>query len=271
MQRIHFLHPPISSGDSATARSRTTSLAADVTQAQSASEQRRRVIIVDDHPPIREWVHATLSPHRIDVTPARSGDEALDLVAHGARFDAAICDVLMPHAEIEGIAAARALWYDYNIPCLILSSVQEAGTRLAAIYAGAMGYVLKDVAESDVLVRSVIALLQGQRLQDPLAVIAISEAEARQIAEIRAAYLRAMEQLTPQQRIVAGLILEGKTNHEIAERLVLSRGTVNSHVSNILQRLNLATRRDVKTRVLLSYPGASDSQQSRPRERGREA
>jgi RNA polymerase sigma factor (sigma-70 family) len=134
-----------------------------------------------------------------------------------------------------------------------------------------MGYVLKDVAESDVLVRSVIALLQGQRLQDPLAVIAISEAEARQIAEIRAAYLRAMEQLTPQQRVVAGLILEGKTNHEIAERLVLSRGTVNSHVSNILQRLNLATRRDVKTRVLLSYPGASDSQQSRPRERGREA
>jgi DNA-binding NarL/FixJ family response regulator len=68
-----------------------------------------------------------------------------------------------------------------------------------------------------------------------------------------------MEQLTPQQRVVAGLILEGKTNQEIAERLVLSRGTVNSHVSNILQRLNLATRRDVKTRVLLSYPGGDGS------------
>jgi non-specific serine/threonine protein kinase len=63
--------------------------------------------------------------------------------------------------------------------------------------------------------------------------IAISAGEAWQIAEIRAAYLRAMEQLTPQQRVVAGLILEGKTNQEIAERLVLSRGTVNSHVSHI--------------------------------------
>src|SRR5262249_19074673 len=141
--------------------------------------------------PIREWVHETLAPHMIDVVPARSGDEALDLVEHGAHFDAAICDVLMPHAEIEGIAAARSLWYDHAIPCLILTSVQEASTRLAAIYAGAIGYVLKDVAQSDLLVRSVMMLLQGQRLQDPLAAIAISEAEARQIAEIRAAYVRA--------------------------------------------------------------------------------
>jgi DNA-binding NarL/FixJ family response regulator len=121
------------------------------------------------------------------VTPARSGEEALDLLAQGEHFDAAICDVLMPHAEIEGIAAARALWYDHGVPCLILTSVQEAGTRLAAIYAGAMGYVLKDMAEADVLVRNVLTLLQGQRPQDPLASIAISAGEARQIAEIRAA------------------------------------------------------------------------------------
>ena len=213
------------------------------------------MLVVDDHPPICEWVRATLAPHQIEVTPARSGDEALALMDQGAHFDAAICDVLMPHAEVEGIAAARALWYEYHVPCLILTSVQEAGTRLAAIYAGALGYVLKDVAEAELLVRSVLALLQGQRPRDPLAAIAVSAAETRQIAEIRAAYQRALEQLTPQQRVVAGLILEGRTNSEIADQLVLSRGTVNSHVSNILQRLNLATRREVKTRVLLSYPG----------------
>lgn len=223
----------------------------------SATGQQVRVLVVDDHPPIREWVRATLAPHMIDVVPARSGDEALDLVRQGAQFAAAICDVLMPHAEIEGIAAARVLWYEHGIPCLILTSVQEAGTRLAAIYAGAMGYVLKDVAYADLLVRSVEALIHGQRLHDPLTAVAVSEGEARQIAEIRAAYLRALEQLTPQQRVVARLILEGKTNQEIAQELVLSRGTVNSHVSNILQRLNLATRREVKTRVLLNYPGVS--------------
>ncbi|WP_129678223.1 response regulator transcription factor [Candidatus Chloroploca sp. Khr17] len=187
--------------------------------------------------------------------PARSGEEALDLVAQGPPLDAAICDVLMPHAELEGIAAARVLWYEHGIPCLILTSVQEAATRLAAIYAGAFGYVHKDMAEADVLVRAVLSLLAGQRPPDPLAALHISPDEAQHLAEIRAASLRALEHLTPQQRVVAGLILEGKTNQEIAAQLVLARGTVNSHVSNILQRLNLATRRAVKTRVLLSSPG----------------
>lgn len=240
MPRIQFLHSPEHSP-------------------ALPSPPRRRVLVVDDHPPIRAWVRETLAPHMIDVTPARSGEEALDLVEQGVPIDAAVCDVLMPHAEIEGIAAARSLWYDYGIPCLILTSVQEAGTRLAALYAGAMGYVLKDMAESDVLVRNVLTVLHGRRTQDPLASIAINEAEARQIAEIHAAAMRALEQLTPQQRVVAGLILEGKTNNEIAAQLVLSRGTVNSHVSNILQRLNLATRREVKTRVLFNYPGTLKS------------
>lgn len=228
---------------------------------------RKRVLIVDEHPPIREWARATLAPHRIDVTTADGGDEALALLERGERFDGAICEVLMPHAAVEGIAVARSLWHDYGVPCLILTSVEEPASRLAAFYAGAMGYVLKRVAESDVLVRSVMTLLKGRRLQDPLSALGVSAVEARQIAEIRAAYLRAMTQLTPQQRVVAGLILEGKTNQEIAAQLVLSRGTVNSHVSNILQRLNLATRREVKTRVQLGDPGAPIHQLPRQRER----
>lgn len=215
--------------------------------------ERKRVLVIDDHPPIREWVAATLRPQGIMVTGARSGDEALGLVRQGQQFDTAVCDVLMPHAEIEGIEAARCLAYEYGIPCLILTSVEEAGTRLAAVYAGAMGYVLKNVAHADLLVRSVTALLDGKRPLDPIVALGVSAEEARSIAERRAALLRATEQLTPQQRVVAELIVEGKTNQEIAKALVLSRGTVNTHVSNILQRLNLATRREVKTRVLLHH------------------
>lgn len=218
-------------------------------------ESRVRVLIVDDHPPIREWVRATLTPHGFEVIEARSGDEALGLMGQGLQVSAAICDVLMPHAEVEGIAAARALWHEYGVPCLILTSVQGAGSRLAAVYAGALGYVLKDVAQGDLLVRSVQAIVRGQRPSDALAAISVSPGEARQLSETRTAQLRALAQLTPQQRVVAGLILQGKTNQEIAEALVLSRGTVNTHVSNILQRLNLATRREVRTRILLDLPG----------------
>jgi DNA-binding NarL/FixJ family response regulator len=212
----------------------------------------RHVLVIDDHPPIREWLRAILAPVGFTVVEARSGEEALELVRSGAvTITVAICDILMPHAEIEGIAAARILGNEHGIPCLILTSVQEATSRLAAAYAGAAGYVLKDAAHGELLVRSVQAIATGQRPQDPLTALHIGPGEARRVAETRAAQVRAFEQLTPQQRVVAALILEGKTNQEIAETLILSRGTVNTHVSNILQRLNLATRREVRTRVLL--------------------
>jgi two-component system, NarL family, response regulator NreC len=225
--------------------------AASVSPPVCALSTKARVLVVDDHPPIREWVRATVAPIGYETLEVRSGDEALELMRRGERVNAAICDILMPHAEIEGIAAARTLWYEYGVPCLMLTCVQEASSRLAAAYAGAAGYVLKDVAHADLLVRSLQAIVGGQRPDDPLAAIGVSDQEARQVAETQAAYARALGQLTPQQRVIASLILEGKTNQEIAEALVLSRGTVNSHVSNILQRLNLSTRRDVRTRVLL--------------------
>lgn len=214
-----------------------------------------RVLVIDDHPPIREWLTAILPPLSVTVVAVRSGDEALALVRRGERFAGAICDVLMPHAEIEGVEAARSLWHDHRIPCLILTSVQEAGTRLAALYAGAMGYVLKDLAHAELMRASVAALLAGHAPPDLRTTLAVSDEEARQIDERRAAQLRALEQLTPQQRVVAQLLQDGKTNREIAELLVLSRGTVNTHVSHILQRLNLATRREVKTRVLFATHG----------------
>jgi RNA polymerase sigma factor (sigma-70 family) len=213
------------------------------------------MLILDDHPPIREWLADLLAPLGIGTISARSGEEALGFVRDGAPVAAAICDVLMPHAEIEGVEAARMLWHDHGIPCLMLTSVQEAGARVAALYAGAIGYVVKDLAHGDLVREGIRALLAGDDLPDPLATIAVSDAELRQIDERHAACVRAIEQLTPQQRVVAQLLQEGKTNREIAEQLVLSRGTVNTHVSHILERLNLVTRRAVKSRVLFSHDG----------------
>lgn len=236
-------------------------------RAAGAAGERHRVLIVDDHPPIREWVRLVLTSHGFDVCEARSGEDALALVREGTVLTMAICDILMPHAQIEGIAAARTLWYEHAVPCLILTCVQEAESRLAAAYAGAVSYVLKDAAQSELLLRAVEAVVSGQRPQDPRIALGVSEVEARQVAETRAAYTRSLQLLTPQQRVVAALILEGKTNQEIAEQLVLSRGTVNSHVSNILQRLNLETRREVKTRVLLHLDArvAKDERHARRR------
>lgn len=223
--------------------------------AATASGTRRwRVLVIDDHVPIQEWIRETLTPHQIDVTAVRSGEEALDLIESGERFDAAICDVMIPHAEIEGIAAARILWHEHNIPCLMLTSVQEAGARFAALYAGAMGYVLKDMAAASLLRDHVQAVLEGRPVPDPTLSFHLTEREVQQIAEIQASYQRMIELLTPQQRVIAQMIMAGKTNREISEELHLSRSTVNTHVSNILQRLNLATRRAVG-RVLMHHQG----------------
>jgi DNA-binding NarL/FixJ family response regulator len=241
--------------------------AGTATAAAPPTHEHRRVLIVDDHPPIREWVRMVLTPHGFDVREARSGEDALALARQGVALNLAICDILMPHAQIEGIATARALWYEHAVPCLILTSVQEAESRLAAAYAGAVGYVLKDAAQTDLLLRSVQAAVSGQRPPDPRVALGVSDIEARQVAETRAAYTRSLDLLTPQQRVVAALILEGKTNQEIAEQLVLSRGTVNSHVSSILQRLNLETRREVKTRVLLHLEGRAGKDECLARKR----
>jgi two-component system, NarL family, response regulator NreC len=229
--------------------------------------EHRHVLIIDDHPPIREWVRLILTPHGFDVCEARSGEDALALVRQGVALDLAICDILMPHAQIEGIAAARALWYEHAVPCLILTSVQEAESRLAAAYAGAVGYVLKDAAQADLLLRSVQAVVNGQRPPELSTTLGVSDVEARQVAETQAAYTRSLELLTPQQRVVAALILEGKNKQEIAATLVLSRGTVNTHVSHILQRLNLETRREVKSRVLLHRAGRADTSVRQARKR----
>lgn len=215
----------------------------------------RSILVIDDHPPIREWLTDLLAPLGIAIIPARSGDEALALLRDGAQIRAALCDVLMPHAAIEGIEAARTLWHDHGIPCLMLTSVQDASARLAALYAGAFGYLCKDFAHGSIVRDSVTALLAGRPLPEVGAHLSVSTTEVQRLSERSAAYARAMEQLTPQQRVVAQLLQEGKTNREIAEQLVLSRGTVNSHVSHILERLNLSTRREVRTRVLFISAG----------------
>ncbi|HEU5086977.1 MAG TPA: response regulator transcription factor, partial [Roseiflexaceae bacterium] len=214
-----------------------------------------RVLIVDDHPPIRDWVARTLLPHGVTVVEAQSGQDALDRLDTLLPLSLAICDLAPSQGNDEGSILARTLWYERHIPCLVLAGPDDAAARLETLYAGAFGFLAKNCATPELLVSCVLALLDGQPLPSCARNLAPSVVEACAIAERRAAERRAREHLTPQQRVVAGLIQQGKTNQEIAAQLVLSRGTVNSHVSNILHRLNLETRRQVKQRVLLLTPG----------------
>ena len=192
-----------------------------------------------------------LSRHGYAVIAAESGEAAIAAARSGQRIALALLDVLMPQAQIEGIEAARVLTHEYRIRCLMLTTVQEAGTRAAALFAGALGYLVKDVATGDAaILEGVRAALAGDPIPDPLAGLAIDETEAMSIHQrqrfISAAYAR----LTPRQREVADLASHGLTNKEIAAVLRVEVATVNSHMQEVLGKLGLVGRRELQTRVI---------------------
>jgi RNA polymerase sigma factor (sigma-70 family) len=215
------------------------------------------VMIVDDAPLVRDRMAALCSAQGWDVRCADSGEAALALAAaHPPGFFAlAVVDVLMPHAQVEGIEAARALTHRHRIPCLMLTTVQEAATRAAAALAGAVGYLVKDDVRGDAdMIATIAAALRGEPLPDPLE--GLDAAQAIAAHQRRMALREAFARLTPQQRRVAQLMQQGMTNQEIARTLVVSVATVNSHVQEVLARLGLSSRRQLLPHLL--YDSAAE-------------
>jgi DNA-binding NarL/FixJ family response regulator len=221
----------------------------------------RRVLVVDDIQIVRERVSDLLARHGYAPLGATSGEQAIGAAQAGPRIALALLDVLMPEAQVEGIEAARVLTHEYHIRCLMLTSVAEAATRVAAQLAGALGYLVKDVATGDAaILASVRAALLGHPIPDPLAGLALGKADALAARQRQAALETAYASLTVRQRAVAELARQGLTNVEIAQALGVEESTVSSHMREVLARLGLAGRRELRTRTvydsLLEQQGA---------------
>jgi RNA polymerase sigma factor (sigma-70 family) len=211
----------------------------------------RRILVVDDMQIVRERVSDLLARHSYTAIPVASGEEAISQAQTGPRIALAVLDVLMPEAQIEGIEAARVLTHQYHIRCLMLTSVIDATTRVAAQLAGALGYLVKDVATGDAAVlEAVRAALAGEPIPDPLAGLALGKTEALAARQRRAALETAYAQLTVRQRAVADLARQGLTNAEIADALGVEESTVSSHMREVLARLGLAGRRELRARMV---------------------
>jgi RNA polymerase sigma factor (sigma-70 family) len=211
----------------------------------------RRILVVDDMQIVRERISDLLTRHGYASIPVASGEEAISQAQAGSRIALAVLDVLMPEATVEGIEAARVLTHQYHIRCLMLTSVVEATTRVAAQLAGALGYLVKDVATGDaVLLRAVQAALAGETIPDPLTGLKLGKAEAVAARQRQAALETAYAQLTVRQRAVADLARQGLTNAEIADALGVEESTVSSHMREVLARLDLAGRRELRARLV---------------------
>ena len=211
---------------------------------------RIRVVLVDDHPLLREGVAATLQadPDFEVVAQGGSADEALQL-AREHLPDIIMLDVSMPGG---GINAARSISAACPIVKIVMLTVSEDEEDvLGALKVGASGYMLKGVSGPE-LVRIVRAINAGEPYVTPsLAASLLGELKAPAAAEPDP-----LAELTERERRILELVSQGKSNKEVGEALYLSEKTVKHYMTNILQKLQVRNRVEA---ALVAQRGATGS------------
>jgi DNA-binding NarL/FixJ family response regulator len=193
-----------------------------------------RVLIADDHAVVREGLRAFLAlQDDVEVVgEAADGEEAVQAVAR-LEPDVALVDLVMPRVDgIEAIGRIRAERPQTRV--IVLTSFVDEDKMLPAVRAGAVGYLLKDVAPQD-LVSAIRTVHAGGTLLHPTVVQEL----VREVSRDGAA---APNPLTAREREVLVLIARGRANKAIAFELGVAEKTVKTHVSNILGKLGLTDR-----------------------------
>ena len=194
-----------------------------------------RLMIVDDHEVVRFGLSSLLTrrPGWEVVAEAGTVVEAIRL-ADEHQPDVIVMDIRL--SDGSGIDACREIVKAHpNIKVIMLTSFAEDDLLFNAISAGAVGYVLKQVGNDD-LVRAIETVARGDALLDPTIT-------GQVLAKLRdTTRSEAFTNLTDQELRVLALITQGKTNKEIAADLYLGEGTVRNYVSNILDKLSLSNR-----------------------------
>lgn len=203
------------------------------------------VVLVDDHPMWREAVARDLQQAGLRVVAtAGSGPEALDVVAE-ARPDVLVLDLQIPAPN--GIeVTAQVVRDDPSIRVLVLSASGESADVLAAVKAGATGYLVKSASREE-LVDAVLRTAEGVPVFTPgLAGMVLGELE-RPADPGRGPV---QEQLTERETEVLRMVATGMSYRRIAESLVLSHRTVQNHVASCLRKLHMHNRVELTRYVI---------------------
>jgi DNA-binding NarL/FixJ family response regulator len=197
-----------------------------------------RVFVVDDHEVVRLGLRAFLgaTPGVEVVGEAADGRSALEdldaLAARDALPDVVLMDLVMP--EPDGITTTAAVKQTYpGIEVVVVTSFGEAHRVHSALEAGATGYVLKD-AEVDEIIEAIRAAHRGE--------VHLDAAVARVLTRSLVAPRRGAAALTARERDVLVLVAEGRSNREIGRTLSIGERTVQTHLGNVLTKLELSSR-----------------------------
>jgi DNA-binding NarL/FixJ family response regulator len=212
-----------------------------------------RLVLVDDHEIVRTGLRTVfeLDEELKVVGEASDGAEAVRVCA-ALRPDVVVMDVRMGGAD--GIDACREVRSLDPAPAvLILTSFGSNDAVIAALMAGASGFLLKNTGRQE-LVRAVRLLASGQSLLDP----AVTGQVTRRLVELaEQGGPGELAALSAREREVLALVARSRTNREIAEALVISEATARHHVSHILEKLGMARRAEAA--ALASRLGLGDS------------
>ena len=194
-----------------------------------------RILLADDHTVVRKGLRLLLESAGMTVVADAADGRATVSLCEQHSPDVVVMDVAMP--TLNGIEAARQISAKMPQTAIVfLSMHSDEGYVLRALKAGARAYLLKDSAEQD-LIHAIEAVSEGKAFFSPAISKMLVEDYVRQMQErkIEDSY----DLLTTREREVLQLLAEGKGNKEVANVLNLSLYTVETHRSNIFQKLNL--------------------------------
>jgi NarL family two-component system response regulator LiaR len=197
------------------------------------SSQTIQVLLVDDHNVVRSGLATFLRAYDdLElVAEAKNGLEAIKL-CHEKKPDVILMDLMMP--EMDGIAATRAILADYpEIKIIAMTSFEDEELVNGVLAAGAISYLIKNVT-SDELAKAIRDAASGRSTLSPEA--------ARVLVQATRPTKQPLYDLTEREREVLNLVVQGNSNQQIADTLVISITTVKAHISNILSKLQVSSR-----------------------------
>ncbi len=208
--------------------------------------ERIRVVIVDDHPMMRDGLRALInSLADVEIVAEAADGDAARRETQLTRPDVVVMDLHMPAAN--GVDATRAILR--TVPTtrvLVLTMFEDDDSVFAAMRAGASGYLIKG-AQQDEIIRAIRSVTAGQAIFGPTVARRIVDFFAS--ATHGAPATEPFPELTAREREVLDLLAVGRTNAAIAQHLVISTKTVSNHISAIFTKLQVADRTEAIIRA----------------------
>lgn len=185
------------------------------------------VMLIDDHPVVRAGLRAMLDSFD-DIAVVGEGSDGSAVAELPPGVDVVVCDLQMP--GVDGVAATRRLREAGGPPVLVLTTFDTQAGIVAALEAGALGYLLKDAPEER-LREAVVATAAGRRTLAPEVAAALAERVTRPWEALSAREIELLQALA-----------SGASNRELAAQLFISEATVKTHLIHIYQKLGVDNR-----------------------------